>query len=173
VRFAVGRPERVAALALITPAFDPASPTSAPELARWDALAEGLRHGGVEGFVEAYELDSVPEGWRETVGKVLRQRLALHEHPEAVADALQAVPRSNPFESLAQLSTIDAPTLVVASRDEADPGHPLAVGELYARTIPAARLAVEEVRAPARSPIAWQGGALSRLLAELSAEVRP
>ena len=30
--------------------------------------------------------------WRETVLKVIRQRLALHEHPEAVADALQRGP---------------------------------------------------------------------------------
>ena len=173
LRFALTRPERVAALGLITPAFDPSSPADPAELARWDALSSGLREGGVEGFVRAYELDAVPERWRETVGKVLRQRLALHEHPEALADALRAVPRSRPFESLDQLAAIAVPTLVVASRDEADPGHPLAVGELYARTIPGARLAVEEDGRPARSPIAWQGGALSKLLAELAVQARP
>jgi pimeloyl-ACP methyl ester carboxylesterase len=173
LRFALKHPERVAALGLITPAFDPSSPADAAELARWDALASGLREGGVEGFVRAYELDAVPERWRETVGKVLRQRLALHEHPDALADALRAVPRSRPFESLDELAAVAVPTLVVASRDEADPGHPLAVGELYARTIPGARLAVEEDRQPARSPLAWQGGALSKLLAELAAQARP
>jgi pimeloyl-ACP methyl ester carboxylesterase len=173
LRFALQHPERVAALGLITPAFDPGSPAGEGELARWDALSSGLREGGVEGFVRAYDLDAVPERWRETVGRVLRQRLALHEHPEALADALRAVPRSRPFEALGQLASIAVPTLVVASRDEADPGHPLAVGELYARTIPGARLAVEEEGPPARSPIAWQGGALSRLLAELVANVRP
>lgn len=173
VRFALRHPERVAALALITPSFDPSSPIGSAELARWDSLAEGLRHGGVEGFVEAYRLESVPERWRETVGTVLRQRLSLHEHPDAVADALQAVPRSRPFESLDELAGIELQTVVVASRDEADPGHPLAVGELYARRIPAARLVVEDAGAPAQSPIAWQGGALSRLLAELAADVSP
>jgi pimeloyl-ACP methyl ester carboxylesterase len=173
LRFALRHPERVAALGLITPAFDPGSPGGEGELARWDALSSGLREGGVEGFVRAYNLEAVPERWRETVGKVLRQRLALHEHPEALADALKAVPRSRPFETLADLASIAVPTLVVASRDEADPGHPLAVGELYARTIPGARLAVEDEGPPARSPIAWQGGALSKLLAELAAEVRP
>jgi pimeloyl-ACP methyl ester carboxylesterase len=172
LRFALRHPERVAALGLITPAFDPGSPDGEGELARWDALSNGLREGGVEGFVRAYDLEAVPERWRETVGKVLRQRLALHEHPEALADALKAVPRSRPFETLADLASIAVPTLVVASRDEADPGHPLAVGELYARTIPGARLAVEEEGPPARSPVAWQGGALSKLLAELAAEAR-
>jgi hypothetical protein len=58
---------------------------------------------------------------------------------------------------------------VVASRDEADPGHPLAVGERYARTIPQAKLVVEDTGPPARSPVAWQGGQLSKVLAELAA----
>jgi pimeloyl-ACP methyl ester carboxylesterase len=168
--FALRRPESVMALALITPSFDPSAPEDPAGLARWDALASGLRDGGLEGFVRAYELAAVPERWRETVEKVLRQRLSLHEHPEAVADALQAVPRSRPFESLGELAGIEIPTLVVASRDEADPGHPLAVGELYARTIPGARLVVEDAGPPALSPIAWQGGALSRLLAGLAAD---
>jgi pimeloyl-ACP methyl ester carboxylesterase len=168
LRFALEHPHRVAALALVTPSFDPSSSGGAAEVSRWDALAEGLRHGGVEGFVRAYDLDAVPERWRETVAKVLHQRLAAHEHPEALADAIQAVPRSRPFESLQQLAAIDLPTLVVASRDEADPGHPLAVGERYAQLIPGARLVVEDAGPPAPSPIAWQGGALSRLLAELA-----
>jgi 3-oxoadipate enol-lactonase len=168
VRFALAHPERVSALALITPSFDPASAREGAELARWDALAEGLREGGVEGFVRAYDLEAVPDAWRATIAKVLRQRLSAHEHLDAVADALQAVPRSAPFDSIEQLRDIDLPTLVVASRDEADPGHPLAVGERYAEAIPGARLVVEQPGPPARSPIAWQGGALSRLIGELT-----
>jgi hypothetical protein len=94
---------------------------------------------------------------------VLRQRLAAHEHPAAVADALRVVPRSAPFGALADLQAIAVPTIVVADRDEPDPGHPLAVGEAYAEAIPGARLVVEE---PGASPIAWQGGRLSALIAE-------
>ncbi len=171
VRFALEHPERVAALALITPAFDPSAPREEADFARWDALARGLRAGGVEGFVGAYDLDAVPEPFRATVATVLRQRLSGHEHPDAVADALEAVPRSRPFEQLSQLERISAPTLVVASRDEADPEHPLAVGESYARAIRGAELIVEEARVggePVPSPIAWQGGRLSRVLAELA-----
>jgi hypothetical protein len=97
---------------------------------------------------------------------VVRQRLSQHRHPEAVADALEQVPRSAPFGALSDLAAIAVPTAVVASRDEADPGHPLRVGEAYAATIPGARLIVEE---PGRSPIAWQGGQLSKVIAEVAA----
>jgi len=168
LRLALARPERVGALALITPSFDPHSPRDEQELARWDALARGLREGGVEGFVRAYDLDAVPEAWRETVGRVLRQRLGAHEHPLAVADALEAVPRSRPFDHPDELGAIAVPTVVVASCDEADPGHPLAVGERYAEAIAGARLVVEDAGPPARSPIAWQGGQLSRVIAGLA-----
>lgn len=169
VRLALAEPTRVAALALITPSFDPAAPRDESELARWDALARGLRDDGVEGFVRAYDLAAVPEAWRETIEKVLRQRLGAHAHPLAVADALQVVPRSRPFERLEELAQIAVPTVVVGSRDEADPGHPLAVAERYAETIPGAELVVEQAGPPAVSPIAWQGGQLSRVIAELAA----
>jgi pimeloyl-ACP methyl ester carboxylesterase len=175
VRFALQQPERVAALAIVTPAFDPDERTADADFARWDALARGLREGGVEGFVDAYGLDAVPEAFRATVAIVLRQRLSAHEHPGAVADALEVVPRSRPFESFAELSAIAVPTVVVASRDEADPGHPLAVGERYASAIPGARLIVEDAGVeggPIRSPIAWQGGQLSRVIAELAARAQ-
>jgi pimeloyl-ACP methyl ester carboxylesterase len=163
LRFALQHPERAAALVVVTPAYDPVDNDDPDRLARWDALADGLRSGGVEGFVDAYGDPGVPDAWRETVFKVLRRRLGAHEHPEAVADALHAVPRSRPFGTLHDLAAIAAPTVVVADRDEADPGHPLSVGEDYARVIPGARLLVEE---PGRSPIAWQGGQLSKVIAE-------
>jgi hypothetical protein len=60
------------------------------------------------------------------------------------------------------------PVAVVASSDEPDPGHPQAVGEAYAAAIPGARLVLDE---PGRSPIAWQGSQLSKLIAEVAAEV--
>jgi hypothetical protein len=42
------------------------------------------------------------------------------------------------------------------------------VGERYAAAIPGARLLVEDEGPPARSPIAWQGGQLSKALVELA-----
>ncbi len=165
LRLALEQPERAAALVVITPAYDPDEFGDSDSLARWDALSEGLRTGGVEGFVEAYGDPGVPEQWRETVFRVIRQRLAAHEHPEALADALRATPRSRPFPSVESLAAIEVPTVVVADRDEADPGHPLAVGEAYARTIPNAELVVEE---EGKSPIAWQGSQLSKIIAEVA-----
>jgi pimeloyl-ACP methyl ester carboxylesterase len=172
LRFALAHPRRVLALCVITPSYDPSQARGPDAFAGWDALAQGLREGGVEGFVRAYDLAAVPEVWRKTIERVLRQRLSAHEHPEAVADALEAVPRSRPFEGMGELAAIVAPTVVVASRDEADPGHPLAVGEGYARAIPDAKLIVEDAGPPPRSPIAWQGGQLSKVIAELAASTR-
>ncbi len=163
IHLALERPRRVSGLVLVTPAHDPAAFPAG--LANWDALAAGLRRDGVEGFVAAYDVRSVGEGWRDTVTTVLRQRMALHEHPEAVADALEQVPRSAPFDALADLRQIACPTVVVGDRDEADPQHPLRIAQAYAVTIPGATLVVE---APGASPIAWQGAQLSRVIAELA-----
>lgn len=176
VRFALEHPGRVDALAIITPAYEPLPPSQADQqLVRWDALAHGLREGGVDGFIRAYGIAALPEAWRETIEVAVRQRMSLHEDLGAVADALEAVPRSRPFEEMVELESIAVPTLVVASRDEADPEHPLAVAARYAATIPRARLVVEDAGADGqlvRSPIAWQGGQLSKLLIELVAGAR-
>jgi pimeloyl-ACP methyl ester carboxylesterase len=158
--FALAHPERVAALVLITPAFDP---DDERDFRRWDALSAGLRDGGVDGFIEAYGEPKVPEQWRDTIFRVLEQRMSAHEHPEALADALRAVPRSHPFAAWEDLSAIEVPTVVVASRDDADPEHPYAVGERYAEAIPRARLVSED---PGESPLAWQGAQVSRVIAE-------
>jgi pimeloyl-ACP methyl ester carboxylesterase len=166
VRFALDSPERVAALALVTPAYDPGRFPSG--LARWDALSDGLREGGVEGFLEVYDTSRLPVAWRDTVATVIAQRMAAHLHPLAVADALSAVPRSRPFDAFDELAAIAVPTLVVGSRDEADHEHPLATAHAYAAAIPNAELVVED---EGRSPLAWQGGQLSRAVAELAARV--
>jgi pimeloyl-ACP methyl ester carboxylesterase len=164
VRFALEHPDRAAALVIITPAYDPDAPER--DLDRWDALARGLREGGVDGFIAAYGEPKVPEAFRQTITTVLRQRLSAHDHPEAVADALEQVPRSHAFASWDELARLALPVTVVASRDEADPEHPYATGRRYAETIPGARLVSEE---PGKSPLAWQGGQLSRVIAETAA----
>jgi pimeloyl-ACP methyl ester carboxylesterase len=169
VSFALRAPERVAGLVVITPSFAGAAVDGPERMDRWHALAEGLRTGGVEGFVAAYGRPAVADAWQETVLKVIRQRLSQHEHPEAVADALDVVPASRPFASLQELARIAVPVAVVASDDEADPEHPQAVGEAYAAAIPGARLITDE---PGRSPVAWQGSQLSKVIADVAARSR-
>ena len=167
---ALNRPERVAGVVAITPAYLDGREIADPErLARWDALSEGLRTGGIDGFIAAEGEPRVPDRWRDTVIKVIRQRLSGHEHLDAVADALHVVPRSRPFASPADLAAISVPTVIVASDDEPDPEHPRAVGEAYAEAIPGARLVTDE---PGRSPIAWQGSQLSQLIAGVVAQTR-
>ena len=145
-------------------------PASEETLAYWDSLADGLDRGGLEGFMEAYEagLETDPD-WTETALRITRDRMKLHRHPEALARALREVPRSLPFEGLEELETLDVPALVVASYDEADPGHPYSIAEEWAERLPRARLVSEE---PGSSPLAWQGGRLSRVIADFLEEPR-
>lgn len=159
-RLTLDQPERVAAIVAIGPVFTGAE-TSARSLAGWDALANGLEQGGVEGFVAAYDHNLDPD-WRETLLRIARQRLELHRHPQAVAEAMRQVPRSRPFERLEELAALELPALVVASHDEADPGHPFEAARQWAEVLPKARLVSEE---PGSSPLAWQGGRLSREIA--------
>lgn len=167
LRFALDAPERVAGMVVVTPAYDPVAQDDPKRLAYWDALARGLRDGGIDGFVAANHVERMPAAWQVTIRTVLRQRLEQHDSLAAVADALDAVPRSRPFDTLHDLAELEGiPAVVVASRDEADPGHPLAIGEAYAAAIPDARLLVED---EGKSPLAWQGGQLSRAIAELAA----
>ncbi len=163
------RPDRVAAVVVIGPAFAGA-PNPQETLAYWDRLADGLERGGVEGFIAAYDRDLAGE-WRDTALRITRDRLAVHLHPDAVARALREVPRSHPFERLSELEFLDLPALVVASHDDADPGHPYAVAETWAERLPRATLISED---PGSSPLAWQGGRLSRAIVDFceSPEVR-
>ena len=160
---ALAEPERVAGLVIIGPVYL-GSGASEGSLDYWDALADGLERGGVEGFIAAYDRDLSPD-WRETLLRIARERLQRHRHLDAVARALHEVPRSQPFGDLAELEGLDLPALVVASHDEADSGHPYAAAEEWAARLPRARLISEE---PGESPLAWQGGRLSREIASFA-----
>jgi pimeloyl-ACP methyl ester carboxylesterase len=160
--FTLAFPERVSALVQITPAYD----GRPRDLDEWDRLADGLASGGIDGFLEAWEFKGDAK-WRDTAVTVARQRLERHRHLDAVADALRVVPRSIAFEGLEELEAVSTPTLVVASRDDADPGHPYAIGEAYAERLPHGRLISED---PGSSPLAWQGARLSKAIAEFLGE---
>jgi len=159
--FALAAPEAVAALVQITPAYDGA-PYEA-SLEHWDSLAEALAQEDVDAFVERSGASELPERFRDGALLATRQRLERHRHLRAVSDALRVVPRSSAFHGLEPLERLEVPVLVVGSRDESDPGHPLAVAEEYAKRLPRGRLVVEE---PGKAPLAWQGAQLSRTIAE-------
>lgn len=164
--FALANPDRVGAIVAIGPTWLGGS-IAADSLRYWDALADGLERAGVEGFLEAYDRDLDP-AWRETILRITEERLARHRHPAAVAEALREVPASRPFDELSELEFLDVPALVVASHDDADPGHPYATAEAWADRLPHATLISEE---PGASPLAWQGGRLSRAIAAFSEDL--
>lgn len=166
VAYALRHPERLAGLTAVGPTY---LGEIRPEALRyWDGLAAALGSGGVEGFV-AYiaAQQEIDPRWRESVLRFTRERLLRQEHPGSLVEALRQVPRSQPFGSLEELGAVQVPALVVASGDEADPGHPYAAAAAYAEALPQARLISE---AEGESPLAWQGGKLSRALAAFYAE---
>ncbi|HYU60817.1 MAG TPA: alpha/beta fold hydrolase [Solirubrobacterales bacterium] len=165
VAFALRAPERIAGLVAIGPAFN-GLPAPDEVLREWDELADGLESDGVDGFLRAYESHGLDPEWRDTLIRITRERLVTHRHPEAVAEAMREVPRDRPFEDMSELEFLDVPALVVASNDEADPGHPYAVAQTYAERLPQARLVSEET---GQSPLSWQGGRLSREIAAFCA----
>lgn len=153
-------PDRVSALVQITPAYG--GEPRRDDLEEWDALARALDGEDIDGFLEISGVNRIPERFRETALTAVRQRLQRHRQPGAVADALRVVPRSAPFHGLDALETLDIPVLVVGSRDDTDPGHPLSVAEEYARRLRRAKLVVEE---EGESPLAWRGSSLSKAIA--------
>lgn len=155
VSAALRRPEGYSGLVLIGPASEGRAPDQ-DEVARWDALAGALESDGIEAFARASteELAGVDPERRAQVEGAVKRRMAGHSDIAAVCRALREVPRSVPFQGMEALNAIELPVLVIASRDELDPGHPLSVAEDWAEAIPEAVLAVE---APGESPIAWRG----------------
>jgi pimeloyl-ACP methyl ester carboxylesterase len=164
--YALRHPEHLAGLVAIGPVY--AGEIDAVTLAYWDGLAAALESGGVEGFLEYLDGNQrTAPAWRESVLRFTRERMLRHRDLGAVADSLRQVSRSRPFERLDDLEGVEVPALVVASNDEADPGHPRAIAEAYAKHLPRARLIGE---AEGESPLAWQGGRLARKIAEFAAQ---
>ena len=122
----------------ITPAFDPSGAERGLE--RWDALSRGPARGRGGGLrrglrrparARAVARDgrhgAAPAPGRARAPRGGRRRAA---RGPALA-AVRGLGRARASSTL--------PAVVVASRDEADPEHPYAVGERYAEAIPGAR----------------------------------
>ena len=166
IAYALAHPGRLAGLVLVGPVYT--GSIEADSLRYWDGLAAALEAGGVDGFVAYIDANQgIDPRWRDSVLRFTRERISLQRHPEALARALREVTRSHPFGSLDELAGFEVPTLVVASNDDADPGHPYEAAAAYAEALPNARLLSE---GEGESPLAWQGGKLSRALAAFYAE---
>lgn len=164
LRFALRSPERVAGLLVVTPGFDPLVADDPEHRVQWRPLAEALRSGGASEFARAYPMRAMTASRERALRSAIRRRMSAHRHPDAVADAMLALERSWPFDSIEALGALTAPTVVVGSRDELDPEHPLALAHRYVAAIPGAKLVCEQ---PGSTPLAWRGERLSRLALEL------
>lgn len=161
VAYALRHPQRVAGLVLVGPTYR--GEVAAASLAYWDGLAGALERDGIDGFVDYIDREQgIDPAWRELVLRFTRERMQRHRRLEALVEALREVPRSRPFDSMAELERLRVPALVVASGDRADPGHPYAAAAAYAERLPYGKLVSE---GEGESPLAWQGGKLSRAIA--------
>jgi pimeloyl-ACP methyl ester carboxylesterase len=166
VAYALRHPDRLAGLLVIGPVYT--GTISPASLQYWNGLADALEGGGIDGFLAYIAREqAIDESWRDTVLRFTRARMELHPDLGAIVEALRQVPASQPFSSLEELRQLELPALVVASRDQADPGHPYDVAAAYACRLPQARLIAE---GEGESPLAWQGGRLSREIAAFCAE---
>jgi 3-oxoadipate enol-lactonase len=166
--FALEHPERVAALVQITPAYMGNARTTELDGDVWERMAAELERGGVEAFVDVAQPVGFEKDWREVAREAIRQRMERHEHPDQVAQALRQIPRTAPWDGLDALEQLDVPVLIVASRDEMDELHPLAVAEEYHRRLPNSELVVED---EGKSPLAWRGARLSHAIGDFLAAV--
>ena len=128
----------------------------------------GLRSDGIEGFVAARRLDRLPRGVARLGhdGSCARAWRATST-PTPSPTRSRSCRARGPSRTCTRSSCIECPAVVVADRDEADPGHPLELGEAYAELLPRGRLVVE---AEGKPPLAWQGAQLSKVIAELARE---
>jgi len=166
IAYTLRHPERIAGLIAIGPTYT--GSIAAESTTYWDGLAAALENDGVDGFVGYIDREQgIDPSWRDSVLRFTRERMLRHRHLDALVLALRELPRSRPFESFDELENLDVPALIVASHDAADPGHPYDVAVAYAEQLPQGRL-VSEVEG--ESPLAWQGGRLSREIAGFCAE---
>ena len=123
---------------------------------RWDRLAQGLREGGVEGFVEAYGTPNVPEKWLETIDRVLHQRLVRPRPPGGARRCPAGGPALAPVRGLERAGRDRGADGDRRQPRRGRPRAPVRDGERYADEIPGARLVSEE---PGASPAGLAGRA--------------
>ena len=167
LRLAVEQPERVVAVAAITPAYDPYKKQGC--MSHAELVADALRTGDAEALIDAspVQMSNARQG-RALVAfarRTAERTVEAHRDLDATASALVAILRAPPLDSLEPLAAIDVPTVVVGSRDEFDLNHPLRLAELYRDAVPGSRFVCEE---EGQLPLAWKGRDMARLVRELA-----
>ena len=161
VRFALEHPSASRGLLLVTPGVSTPTLPGASSSAGTRSRA-GCASGGVDGFVAAYDLARLRAGWRETVERVIRQRMARARAPAGGRRRARGRAALAPVRRRgASLGGDRGPDARRRQPRRRRSRAPARVARRYAEAIPGARLVVEDEGA---SPIAWQGGQLSRLL---------
>lgn len=166
LRLALRQPARFRALVVVTPGFDPLLYRAPETLEHYARMAAALRTG-VDAFAEAYPIpDTMRWSRAAAIRQMIRIRAQEHRHPLAIADMIDAIGYSAPYESLDDLAAIEVPALVVASDDAWDLDHPYELAERHAAAIPGARFYSDP---PGKRPLAWRGDRLARLVLDFLA----
>lgn len=165
LRYAIHHPERVAGVAVLTPGFDPDRFGDPDDRAMWDRWAHGMRTGGVKGFLEAYRFpDAANERAARAMRYVLKRRLRLHQHTDALGDAIYGLARSAPYRSVDELAAVEAPSVILATHDDYDLDHPYDVARRYAAVL-GCEIVVED---PGDPPLAFRGDEISDVILQVA-----
>ncbi|HEX8647172.1 MAG TPA: alpha/beta hydrolase, partial [Thermoleophilaceae bacterium] len=168
MRLAVEQPERVAGLVAVTPAYDPAKELGC--MAHAERVADALRARDVDALMEAEPVRVAdPEdndALRSFARRTAERTVEVHRDADAAAEALLAILRARPFETFEPLAAIQAPTVVVGSRDVFDLNHPLHIARAYADAIPGSRFVCEDDEGSL--PIAWRGREVAKIVLDVA-----
>ena len=164
--FALEHPERVPALVQITPAF--ARPGRPGSSAGTGSPTPSSRAAWTRSW-RPPSRNRCPSAGASPSRKAVRQRMERHEHlgRRGGGPARRAALARPGRRHRGRWSGWSVPTLVVGSRDDADPTAPAGDRRGVRGRLPARELVVED---EGKAPLAWQGGRLSEAIAEFLAE---
>ena len=136
--FALAYPDRTLAAILTRPAW--LNQPEPPNLALFPAIAGMIQEAGIERARQLFEQSAIYAALKESYppAATMLDGFFTGRTPEAIVAAYQAIPRSVPYRSPAELQRIAAPVLVLANRR--DPLHPFEYAETLAAAIPHAQL---------------------------------
>ena len=144
-RLRARHPERLAGPGRDRPGL-PRARSTPESLAYWDGLAAALERGRGRRLRRLHRrAQGIDPRWRDSVLRFTRERMLRSRQPRRRWRRRCARCRARGRSSRSRSSSaLDVPALVVASHDDADPGHPYAVAEAYAEALPRARLISED-----------------------------